>query len=380
VTKEAATKDGKAPAAPGRRLLHVFPSFERGGVPIRIATIVNRWGGRYRHRIVSLSGETGAQSRLAPEAAVELLRAPPETGGLVGRLRSIRRVLRATAPDLLITYNWGATEWAMANRLAPVSPHIHCESGFGPEEATRQIPRRVLFRRLALARSRCLVVPSRTLADLAAQVWRIDPGRIRYIANGVDCDLYGGPADPAAVPGYARAPGRVWIGTLAPLRAEKNLSRLLRAFAPLAPTGARLLIVGDGAERGLLEALAAELGIAGAVLFAGHVERPETVLGLMDVFAMSSDTEQMPNSLLQAMAASLPVAALAVGDTAPILAAENRPLIAPAGDEAGLGAALARLADDPDLRRELGAANRARARAAYDQETMFAAYRDLWDG
>jgi len=80
------------------------------------------------------------------------------------------------------------------------------------------------------------------------------------------------------------------------------------------------------------------------------------------------------------MAASLPVAALAVGDTAPILAAENRPLIAPAGDEAGLGAALARLADDPDLRRELGAANRARARAAYDQETMFAAYRDLWDG
>ncbi|MHA1112895.1 MAG: glycosyltransferase [Alphaproteobacteria bacterium] len=369
-----------AAAANARHLMHVFPAFERGGVPIRIATIVNRWGRRYRHTIISLSGDEGAKARLAPETDVAFLSAPPEAGGLTRRLRAVRGVLRTAAPDLLITYNWGATEWAMANRLAPLCAHIHCESGFGPEEATRQLRRRVLFRRLALARSRCLVVPSRNLADIATRIWRLDPARVRYIPNGVDCDLYGGPADPAAIPGFARRGGEVVVGTLAPLRAEKNISRLIRAFAPLAETGARLLIVGDGAERGLLDSLAAELGLAEAVFFAGHVERPEKVLGLMDVFAMSSDTEQMPNSLLQAMAAGLPVAALEVGDVAAIVAAENRPLVAPAGDQAGLRDALSRLIAEADLRRTLGARNQDRARATYGQETMFTAYRDLWDG
>ena len=64
-------------------------------------------------------------------------------------LLAARSVLGRLRPDLLLTYNWGAIEWAIANRL-PRLPHLHMEDGFGPEERDRQLPRRVLARRLLL--------------------------------------------------------------------------------------------------------------------------------------------------------------------------------------------------------------------------------------
>src|SRR3546814_3760628 len=67
------------------------------------------------------------------------------------------------APDLLLTYNWGAIEPALANRLFGGCDHIHFESGFGAEEGSGQLWRRNLFRRVALARVRRVVVPSTTL-------------------------------------------------------------------------------------------------------------------------------------------------------------------------------------------------------------------------
>ena len=75
----------------------------------------------------------------------------------------------------------------------------------------------------------------------------------------------------------------------------------------------RLVIAGDGAERATLEQFAQELGISDRVVFTGHM-LPEAVLGSFDVFALSSDTEQMPNAVLEAMAARLPVASVDVGD------------------------------------------------------------------
>jgi glycosyltransferase involved in cell wall biosynthesis len=96
----------------------------------------------------------------------------------------------------------------------------------------------------------------------------------------------------------------------------------------------------------------------------------------MDMFALASDTEQMPLSVLEAMAAGLPVASTAVGDVALMLAPENRPLVVPRND-AALGAALARLAADPAWRRAIGTANRAKAARDYDHRVMLHAWSTL---
>jgi glycosyltransferase involved in cell wall biosynthesis len=93
---------------------------------------------------------------------------------------------------------------------------------------------------------------------------------------------------------------------------------------------------------------------------------------------MSSDTEQMPNALAQAMAAGRPVAATDVGDVRDIVAEENRPFVTKLGDEPAYAAALARLIDDEALRAALGEANRRRANTVYPLPGMFAAYRALY--
>lgn len=363
------------------RLLHVFPSYGHGGVPIRIATIINHFGDRYRHAIFALDGNTAAASRIDPALGVRLADPAIDKVRPLGSLLRIRRLLAAERPDLLLTYNWGAVDWALVNRLTGLARHIHLESGFGPEEAEGQLPRRARMRRFALARTRCLIVPSTTLVEIARTAWRIDPERIRHIPNGVDCELFGGPGDAAAAPGFAPRDGDVVVGTVAPLRAEKNLYRLIRGFAAVAPRfpEARLLIAGDGIERPGLERAAAEHGVAGRTHFAGHVEAPHRVYPLMDIFAITSDTEQMPNTLLQAMAARLPVAGVDVGDIRANLSPQNRGLVVAKTDEAGYADLLARLIGDAALRAALAAANRRHVLAEYSAERMFAAYGAVFD-
>src|SRR3546814_16840210 len=85
-----------------------------------------------------------------------------------------------------------------------------------------------------------------------------------------------------------------------------------------------LVVAGDGVEGAELRRLAAQLGIAERTRFLGHVEDVPAVLRALDIFALSSDTEQMPNSLLQAMAAARPVAAVDVGDLSRIRSEERR--------------------------------------------------------
>src|SRR5438552_1572279 len=98
-----------------RRLLHVLPSFGIGGVPIRIARIVNHFGSRYQHTIVALDQVLSARERLRADLAVDLVPFAVNKRRPLAELLRYRRVLQTRKPDLLITYNWGAIDWAMAN-------------------------------------------------------------------------------------------------------------------------------------------------------------------------------------------------------------------------------------------------------------------------
>jgi glycosyltransferase involved in cell wall biosynthesis len=360
----------------GRQLLHVFSTFAVGGPQVRFAAEANRFGDRFRHLIVAMDGQYDCRSRIDPAIPIAFPEIRIEKGHTFANIRTFRGALRGIQPDVLVTYNWGAIEWAIANWPSLVR-HVHIEDGFGPEEARRQLRRRVWTRRLALARS-SVIVPSRLLATIATSVWRLDPRRVHYIPNGIDCARFAAPHDPALA---AQSPGSgPIVGTVAALRREKNLARLLRSFRRACERyPCRLVIVGDGPERGTLEALADEIGIRERVRFMGHVDKPETLYRAFDIFALSSDTEQMPYTIIEAMAAGLPIAATDVGDIRAMVAAENAPFLAVPSDE-GLADALEKLAADATVRGRVGSANRQKARQEYDQERMFAAYAAIFEG
>ena len=355
-------------------LLHVFSTFRVGGPQVRFCALANHFGGAFRHVIFAMDGCYDCREQVAAGVPVDVAQVAVRKGDTIGNYWRFRSYLRTCGADLLLTYNWGAIEWAMANR-PQLLRHIHVEDGFGPEEALGQLHRRVLARRAVLARS-TVVVPSRTLEHLALNVWMLNPARVRYIPNGIDCARFAAPGtEPLLWPGQGPI-----IGTVAILRPEKNLMRLLDAFARVrVKTQCRLLIAGDGPERTKLEAHAAALDLAKDVLFCGYIAQTEKIYAALEIFALSSDTEQMPTSILEAMAAGLPIVATKVGDVASMMSAENQPFVV-ALDSATLADALGELLNDAALRTKVAAANQAVARDRFGEEAMFAAYRGLFLG
>jgi glycosyltransferase involved in cell wall biosynthesis len=256
-------------------------------------------------------------------------------------------------------------------------PLIHHEDGFNQDEAGELKTRRNLYRRLGLAAAHRLVVPSARLEAIARKAWAQPPARVVRIANGIDVRRYAVP--PAReIPGLDRRPEEVVIGTVAGLRPVKNLPRLVRAFAAMTSREARLVIVGAGPESERIAAEARALGVGGRLLMPGFLADPALWIGRFDIFALSSDSEQFPISLVEAMAAGLPAVATAVGDVARMVADDNRPLIVDAADEAAFAAALDTLTQRPDLRRAIGRANRERAAAEFDEAGMVARYARLY--
>jgi glycosyltransferase involved in cell wall biosynthesis len=339
---------------------------------MRFCAVANHHGTSLRHVIVAMDGRVSCRERLNPELDVRVIELGLSKPGPLATWRRLRAVLREIKPDVLLTHNWGSIEWALANAppmLPPLARHIHVEDGFGPDERDRQLRRRVWARRLALRRS-TVVLPSRTLLRLAEQIWRLAPAHLRYIPNGVDLTRFAPGQRPASRLNLPPGDGPL-VGTVAALRPEKNIARLLRATA-LVPD-LRLIVVGDGPERAPLEALASELGIASRVAFAGAMADPAPAYAMMDIFALSSDTEQMPLTILEAMAAGLPVAATDVGDVVDMVGAENVPFIV-TRDETTLGAALGRLATNATLRQAVGTANQTQAATTFGQTKMFTAW------
>lgn len=359
-------------------ILHVHGSFTLGGKEARAVRLMNIWGDRARHSIASADQDAlGARYAIDPAIAVDFPDGPSFAGkpGLA-RYRDITAFLKRF--DLILTYNWGSMDAVMAHRLAGASarlpPLIHHEDGFNADETSGLKTKRNLFRRVALQRAHALVVPSVRLEGIARKVWKQPTSRVHLIRNGIDVARYATRPAPDAIAGLVRTPGKLLVGTLAGLRAVKNIPRLVRAVAAHRDR-LQLVVVGEGPERDAILAEAASHGLDD-IHMAGFMDRPWRFMGLLDIFALSSDSEQFPISLVEAMAAGVPVASMDVGDVANMVAPQNRAFVVP--DESGLAKALGILADDAALRAALGAANRERAVRDYAEQAMVDAYATLY--
>jgi len=362
-------------------LLHVFSNFVPTGPELRTVALIGAFGGELRHSILSMDGRVSAAERLPAGVEVKLLPSPPRAGSLA-TARRLRRLLAEEKPDLVLTYNWGAFDMLLAARSAGFRWLIHHEEGFNEDEAESFKLRRVLARRLALPGAHRLIVPSQCLRGIATALWKLPAYKIRLIPNGILLDRFiprEGGGDPALRARLGIPEGATVVGTMGSLRPVKNFARLLEACAMTRDL--HVLMVGDGEDRSALERRAAAPDLAGRVHFAGYQADPAPFYRAMDLFALSSDSEQMPLCLVEAMASGLPVAATDVGDVRAMLPLEQAPFLVSmdgTGTARALGGRIAALVRDPAARRDLGRLNRSRAEGSFAFEAMRAAYREVY--
>jgi glycosyltransferase involved in cell wall biosynthesis len=352
-------------------LLHILPGFGPGGAQARIIALVNGMGPRFRHVIVALNGDLSAADRI--EASVDLQCISLDAGANPARaVWRLAAFLRRQRPDLLLTYNWGSIEAVIAAQLSRACPIIHTEDGFGDDEATRQKTRRVLARRLFLRRIYRVIAPSRNLYRIMLDKWRLPPANVAYIPNGVDTEFFR-PDEAGKSFG-----GELVIGTAGRLRPEKKQDELIALCAKLQRSvPVRLRIAGDGPERGRLEQCVRLSELENRVEFLGQVRDLRNFYHGLDLFALTSSTEQMPISVLEAMASGLCVISTDVGDVKQMVSAENAPFIVPAG--AGLEEALRTLASDAARRGAIAARNRTRCVESFSLAGMLETYGNLYE-
>ncbi|MBO9712748.1 glycosyltransferase family 4 protein [Sphingomonas sp.] len=361
-------------------ILHLHSTFNLGGKEARAVRLMNAFGDRARHTIVSATpDELNARDAIASGIKYEIALDPPPLLGKpsVRRYEAIARFMRRF--DLVLTYNWGAIDGVMAARVfgKGLPPIVHHEDGFNEDEALRLSPVRNMYRRIALPAANALVVPSYKLQRIATKAWGVPEDRVRRIANGIAVSAYAGTPDPDAIPGFRRKEGEIVVGTLAGLRAVKDLPLLVRAVAGL-NMRARLVIVGEGPEREAILDQAEAMALTDQLVMPGFLPEPHRYIGLFDIFALSSRSEQAPISVLEAMAAGLPVVAPRVGDIPEMVSPPNEKYLAPERTEVLLRDRIDLLARYPEERAWVGRSNRERAQALFDEERMIAAYAALY--
>ncbi|MEM6476313.1 MAG: glycosyltransferase [Pseudomonadota bacterium] len=371
----------KAPEADTPRILHCHSTFSAGGKELRAVQLMNAFGKDLRHSVVSaMPDQMAARAYLDRTVPVDFPKKFPSLTGFPSPARLVN-IAKAMKPyDLVLTYNWGAMDAVMAHTVFAKSlglpPLIHHEDGFNEDEAEALKKSRNLYRRAALRRTSALIVPSTRLEMIAKQVWQQPPAMVHRIANGIKTKAFAKPPKQKNLRVLKRE-GEFWVGTLAGLRPVKQLDQLVEACATL-PDHWQLVILGEGPERDTIREVADAHNISHRVHLPGAVPDPASVIGLFDIFALSSASEQFPLSVVEAMAAGLPVAAPDVGDIRSMVSEENGKFIAPAGDLAALGEALERLSVSPETRKSVGDANKAKARARFDEAAMIERYRTLY--
>jgi glycosyltransferase involved in cell wall biosynthesis len=259
---------------------------------------------------------------------------------------------------------------------------VHSEHGIDSQFSVREPLRRTGFRRAAFELADQVICVSNQLRSYHASRTGFSQQRITVIHNGVDVERFA--ADPerraAARRDLGLSENNFCIGCIGNLTPVKDYMTLFRAMARVAHGCAdwRVIIVGDGPLRDQLENFVRESALRDQVSFHGLTERVSDFLNAFDVYALTSVSEGISNSLLESMATGLPVVVTATGGNPEVVADKESGLLFPVGDFEKLAEHLLLLKARPDLRLDFGRQARRRVNEEFSIDSMIQRYHCLY--
>lgn len=357
------------------RVLHLLYSLGVGGTERRVLRLGSGLDpDRFDIHALSLRPVLGARLPWPEEHHTYF---PIESGLQWRRMLQLVEFIRGGRFDVVHSHNWATMFYGvMGGRLARVPVVLHGEHG--RNEFDRQgIPRKreLIAARLAGMATRVIAVNEAIVADIAER-WRLPAEKIECIHNGVDLHRFV-PQTPESPPN----PDFV-IGTIARFDSIKNLRCLVRAFELLRlgqpALRTRLVMVGAGPDLEHVKELAAQGPAAAQIEFVGDTDRPEFWYPRFDLFANTSFSEGMSNSILEAMACGVPVVASAISGNICWLREGENALFFPSDDAAALAEKMTLFAGQREFAAAMGAKNRRYVLAQYDNRSFLQKYDDLY--
>lgn len=362
---------------PRPRVVHVVCSLEVGGLE-RVVCDLARSSKAVAPAVICLV-TTGMlaeelQARAIPVRVIEM------KGSRISILRRICRAVRELRPAILHCHNLLAhLHGSLAARICGVRHVILTKHGaFMPTGGLSWRLSRQLMRR-----SQVVAVSEEIRTLLRAVLGPKRARSVHYIPNGIALGAYRNlpaPSESRRMLGWPES-GPL-IGMVARLARDKGHENLLRAFHLVRQTSpeSRLVLVGEGPMRRLIEDTVASMGLQGHVDLVGERRDVPQILAALDVFVLPSLSEGVPLTILEAMAAGLPVIATSVGGIPQVVLHEQTGLLVPPESPRELAAAICRLLQNADEAVRLGQKGRQRVERAFSVDQMVARYEDLYRG
>ncbi len=351
-----------------------------GGAEVLAARLARRLNHSYRFVFVCLDelGSLGEELR-RDGFTVEVLDRRP--GVDIGFALRLARFLRRQRVDLLHAHQYTPFFYSLTARwLGWRVPVLFTEHGRHFPDYRR--PKRVVANRLLLGRRDRVVGVGRAVREAIIRNEGIPAQRVEFVYNGIDLAPYANGSESSAQVRQEMGVGPndlvlIQVARLDYLKDHATAIRTLQRIAALRPE-ARLVLVGEGPERDKIEQEVRDRGLSEHVRFLGLRTDIPRLLRAADVFLLTSISEGIPLTLIEAGAAGIPVVSTDVGGVGEVVERDVTGLLASSGDDASLANHVLRLAEDRALQRSMGAAGRQRAYRLFSEEQMHAGYLRLY--
>jgi len=361
------------------RVLQLVLSLSPGGTERLVIEICRQLAGRVDSTVCCLDQPGDWAAELAP-LGIPVAALSRQPGFQPALAVELSRLIKTQRIDVVHCHHYSPYVYGLlATVLLPRVRLVFTEhgrlSGVPPSRK-----RRLVNPMLSWRPARLCAVSSDLKQHMVAEGF---PGRrLQVVYNGIAPGERPRPAQRFAAREQLGLPQDAFVsGTAGRLDPVKNLSLLLRAHAVLASEhpGARLVVVGDGPERGMLQAEANRLGIAASVLFTGYRADVRAVMPAFDAYVNTSTYEGVSLTILEAMAAALPVVATQVGGNPEVVVDHETGRLVP-GHAHAIAGALLELARHPLRRHQMGEAGRWRVKRHFSLDRMVQQYAEAYFG